>query len=335
MLGETEENWRDCVEKTLALQPDSVTIYQMELPFNTTISGDLLKGTGQFTQPVADWSTKRRWVQRGVRGARGRRLPRGQRVHRRQESVDARASSTAIACGRAPTWRVSASRRLATSTACTCRTSTRGRRTAPRFARGDIPLSRAYRPTDEERMIREFVLQFKLGSVRPAYFREKYGVNILERFRDQLDSLAAEGYLEAATDDSRRAHARGPAARRRAADAILPARARRHSLHLIAAMPSSSSRWSEYRYRRRVQFHEMDAAGIVHFSWFFRYMEEAEHALWRAAGLSIAPPGSDIGFPRVAASFDYHRPLRFEDEFDVCDPRRRDEREDDALYVCR
>ena len=63
MLGETEENWRDCVEKTLALQPDSVTIYQMELPFNTTISRDLLKGTGQFAQTVATWPTKRRWVQ--------------------------------------------------------------------------------------------------------------------------------------------------------------------------------------------------------------------------------------------------------------------------------
>ena len=42
--------------------PDSVTIYQMELPFNTTISGNLLKGTGRFAQPVADWPTKRRWV---------------------------------------------------------------------------------------------------------------------------------------------------------------------------------------------------------------------------------------------------------------------------------
>jgi len=66
-----------------------------------------------------------------------------------------------------------------------------------------------------------------------------------------------------------------------------------------------------------VQFYETDAAGIVHFSWFFRYMEEAEHALWREAGLSIAPPGAEIGWPRVAASFDYHHALRFEQEFDV------------------
>ena len=74
---------------------------------------------------------------------------------------------------------------------------------------------------------------------------------------------------------------------------------------------------SEFRLTRRVHFYETDAAGIVHFSVFFRYMEEAEHAMWRAAGLSIAMPDRPIGFPRVATSFDFLRPLRFEDEFDV------------------
>jgi len=67
----------------------------------------------------------------------------------------------------------------------------------------------------------------------------------------------------------------------------------------------------------RVQFYETDAAGLVHFSWFFRYMEEAEHALWRQAGLSIHAPDGEFGFPRVSASFDYHSALRFEQEFDV------------------
>jgi YbgC/YbaW family acyl-CoA thioester hydrolase len=69
--------------------------------------------------------------------------------------------------------------------------------------------------------------------------------------------------------------------------------------------------------RRRVQFYETDAAGIVPFSNFFRYMEEAEHALWRANGLSIFPAAPTHGWPRVAASFDYKKPLRFEDEFEV------------------
>ena len=69
--------------------------------------------------------------------------------------------------------------------------------------------------------------------------------------------------------------------------------------------------------RRRVHFYETDAAGIVHFSTFFRFMEEAEHALWRENGLSIFPAPPTHGWPRVAASFSYQRPLRFEDEFEI------------------
>ena len=72
-----------------------------------------------------------------------------------------------------------------------------------------------------------------------------------------------------------------------------------------------------FRYSRRVQFSETDLAGIAHFSAFFRFMEEAEHALWRAAGLSIGAAEITGGWPRVAASFEFKRPLRFEDEFEV------------------
>jgi acyl-CoA thioester hydrolase len=74
---------------------------------------------------------------------------------------------------------------------------------------------------------------------------------------------------------------------------------------------------SEHRLRRRVHFYETDMAGLVHFSVFFRYMEEAEHALWRAAGLTIATVDEEYGFPRVSASCAFHAPLRFEDEFEV------------------
>jgi YbgC/YbaW family acyl-CoA thioester hydrolase len=81
--------------------------------------------------------------------------------------------------------------------------------------------------------------------------------------------------------------------------------------------PGSPIPVSEHRYRRRAQFAEVDAARIVHFSRYFRYMEEAEHELWRSAGLSIMPPDYTVGWARVGASFDYHAPLRFEEEFDV------------------
>jgi oxygen-independent coproporphyrinogen-3 oxidase len=67
--------------------------------------------------------------------------------------------------------------------------------------RGEIPLGRAYRPTDEERMIREFVLQLKRGSIRPAYFRTKYGVDVLSRFKDAIASLEADGFLAGADEE--------------------------------------------------------------------------------------------------------------------------------------
>jgi YbgC/YbaW family acyl-CoA thioester hydrolase len=72
-----------------------------------------------------------------------------------------------------------------------------------------------------------------------------------------------------------------------------------------------------FKYKRRLHFSETDMAGIAHFSVYFRFLEEAEHALWRAAGLSLGEVALTGGWPRVSASFDYRSPLRFEDEFEV------------------
>jgi oxygen-independent coproporphyrinogen-3 oxidase len=66
---------------------------------------------------------------------------------------------------------------------------------------GRLPLGRAYRPTVEERMIRELVLQLKRGSIRPSYFQSKYAVNVLDRFHRPLASLAEAGYLQRADPD--------------------------------------------------------------------------------------------------------------------------------------
>jgi coproporphyrinogen III oxidase-like Fe-S oxidoreductase len=60
MVGETWDNWKENIRKTIDLSPDSVTIYQMELPFNTVYSKDILGN--QIETPVADWPTKRAWL---------------------------------------------------------------------------------------------------------------------------------------------------------------------------------------------------------------------------------------------------------------------------------
>ena len=59
MLGETWEKWRATVARTIALDADSVTIYQLELPYNTRFTKNILDG--ELEIPVADWDLKREW----------------------------------------------------------------------------------------------------------------------------------------------------------------------------------------------------------------------------------------------------------------------------------
>lgn len=71
--------------------------------------------------------------------------------------------------------------------------------------------------------------------------------------------------------------------------------------------------------RRRVEFVDTDMAGIMHFSNYFRMMESAEQEFLRARGLTVAwmQDGQRVGFPRVSASCDYSRALRFEDVVEI------------------
>lgn len=70
-----------------------------------------------------------------------------------------------------------------------------------------------------------------------------------------------------------------------------------------------------FEYQRRVEFHETDLAGIVHFSNFYRYMETAEHEFMRSLGHSIHQQmgEAEIGWPRVSATCDFHKPARNDD----------------------
>ncbi len=79
MMGETEEKWRDTVRRAIELEPDSVTIYQMELPYNTVISQEMIKKG--VASPIADWATKRRWLELRFRAVSGARLRDRQRLH--------------------------------------------------------------------------------------------------------------------------------------------------------------------------------------------------------------------------------------------------------------
>ena len=199
MLGETDENWHACIDATLKMNPDSVTIYQMELPFNTTISDDRLKGTGRFTEPLANWATKRRWTREAFEAFERE----GYHIRSAYTAVKEPSRTRFVYTDRL--WQGADMAGLGVASfghvnGVHIQNFDTWETYSAAVRRGEIPLNRAYRPNDEERMIREFVLQLKLGSLRPSYFRDKYRVNVLERFEKALQSLQTEGYLASATE---------------------------------------------------------------------------------------------------------------------------------------
>ncbi len=60
-----------------------------------------------------------------------------------------------------------------------------------KLSQGTLPIYRAFTLTQEQRMIRELILQMKLGRVHDLYFRDKFGVSILERFAGPVNQLAS------------------------------------------------------------------------------------------------------------------------------------------------
>ena len=192
MVGETWDNWKDCVRRTLELSPDSVTIYQMELPFNTVYSQDILGQT--METPVADWPTKRSWVDyafRELEGA-GYYVSSAYTMVKDPEKVNF--------SYRDNLWR--GSDLLATGVASFGHISGVHYQNHPEWAgyvrplqTGQLPLYRALRPTPRQLLIREMILQLKRGFLAAEYFRDKFGADILSLWRDQWQAYQDDGLL--------------------------------------------------------------------------------------------------------------------------------------------
>ena len=76
---------------------------------------------------------------------------------------------------------------------------------------------------------------------------------------------------------------------------------------------------SGFVYRRRVEFADTDTANLIHFTALLRFMEEAEHALYRSLDFVGYRWSEDsvFGMPRVSVSCDYLGAVRYGDEVDV------------------
>ncbi len=200
MVGETWDNWRENIVKTLQLSPDSVTIYQMELPFNTVISKDMLGN--KVESPVADWDTKRAWV----RYAFDEFKKAGYTISSAYTVV--KDPSKVNFSYRDNLWQ--GADLLATGIASFGHASGVHYQNLAELEQylgkvegGELPLGRGFVPTDHQRLVREMILLLKRGYLDAQYFREKFGTEIVQHWREQWDGYVNDGYVEIDGDSIR------------------------------------------------------------------------------------------------------------------------------------
>ncbi len=192
MVGETEDKWKDTVEKAVRLDPDSVTIYQLELPFNAVFSREFQK-EGQ-APPVADWATKRRWVDyafaqfesAGYEISSGYTLVKKDRhagfIYRDRLWHGADMIGTGVAS-------------FSHFDGVHFQNADQWEDYIARVNRGELPLSRALAVTNDSLLIRELILQLKTGRIEPAYFQRKFDADVVARFAEAWKLLREEGVL--------------------------------------------------------------------------------------------------------------------------------------------
>ncbi|HSB11328.1 MAG TPA: coproporphyrinogen-III oxidase family protein [Blastocatellia bacterium] len=193
MMGETDEKWRETVRRTIELDPDSVTIYQMELPYNTVISREMIERG--LDSPIADWPTKRGWLDYAYE----RFQERGYRI----------ASAYTLATTKKPCrfiytdalWHGGDMIGLGVSSFSHFGgvhfQNAHSFEEYIRFLDEDrLPLLRALPLTTKQKLIREMILQLKTGAIRTEYFSSKFDVDVWEEFHPTYSRLAEEGLLE-------------------------------------------------------------------------------------------------------------------------------------------
>ena len=192
MVGETDENWRACIEKIRELAPDNITIYQMELPHNTLISKDI-KQLG-IVSPIAGWDTKRRWVNEAFDTLQAA----GYHISSAQELV--RNPQTDRFIYRDNLFR--GADLLATGVASFGHLQGVHYQNVDEMEAyiaaleaGELPLHRAMVPTPHQLLIREMALQLKEGRISQTVFLNKFGVDILHEFATAFANQERAGYL--------------------------------------------------------------------------------------------------------------------------------------------
>ena len=195
MVGENWDNWKHNIRETIKLSPHSVTIYQMELPFNTVYSKDILGE--KIETPVADWDTKREWLNYAYDELQSA----GYKISSAYTMVKDLKDDVVSFSYRDNLWQ--GSDLLATGIASFGHVSgvhyqnkaDMKQYQSDLLEEGKLPLGRAFTPTPHQALIREMILQLKRGFLEVDYFRQKFDVDILDHWQEQFQAHQADGML--------------------------------------------------------------------------------------------------------------------------------------------
>ncbi len=192
MIGDNFETWKAAVEETIEFDPDSVTIYQLELPFNAVYSRHIREGE-KLT--VADWATKREWHSYAI----DRLSEAGYMVSSAYTMVKKESSNKKFIY-RDALWRGSDMLAAGVSSfghigGVHFQNSSRWAEYIGKVDSGQLPITRAFATSERERLIREMILQLKLGDISANYFQDKFQVDILDEFSEAYQRLQANGML--------------------------------------------------------------------------------------------------------------------------------------------
>jgi oxygen-independent coproporphyrinogen-3 oxidase len=192
LLGETEEKWRESIRRVIELGPDSVTIYQTEIPHNTQLYRDLKAGS--LPAPPLSWDLKRARLDAGfreleragytvvsaynaVKDLRRHRFLYQDLLWRGADMLGLGVASFGYFGG------VHAQNEISLETY------------EAAVERGGLPVRRAFKLSARDRLVREFILQLKFGEVPFAPFRERFGVDLAKTFARPLREFETKGWL--------------------------------------------------------------------------------------------------------------------------------------------
>ena len=199
MVGETWDSWRQTVQRTIDLGPDSITVYQMELPYNTVYSKDLLSGDGEPIA-LADWKTKRAWHAYAFEQFAAAGYARSS-AYTMQKTPDARfvyrdavwRGAEMVGAGVASFGQMGGVH---------LQNVTGWDDYLEAVEAGRLPLGRAFAVSAREALTREVILQLKTGRLAVAYFRDKYRSDIISAFAPAQNDDGEDDEAMPAVSDS-------------------------------------------------------------------------------------------------------------------------------------